>query len=117
MPAIITLQDLVDNGACADQRAEFVRRFGRSVEITVELCMSVAHVFDWNWAAAKLLKTPAWDAYEAATKPARDAYEAAKKTAWDACKAATKPAWAAYEAAKAKAFAEAFIGQNSAGEA
>lgn len=106
MPAIITLQDLVDNGACADQRAEFVRRFGRSVEITVELCMSVAHVFDWNWAAAKLLKTPAWDAYEAA-----------KKTAWDACKAATKPAWAAYEAAKAKAFAEAFIGQNSAGEA
>ena len=60
----ITLLQLRELGACADQCAEFEKRFGKSVEVTEELCLSVADVFNWDWAAEYLLGAPALAEYK-----------------------------------------------------
>lgn len=85
-------------GACAEQRAAFRARFGRAVQVTEDVCVAHASVFDWTWAAEHLLGPDAWAAYKAVEADALAAY-----------KAATADAWAAYEAAQARAFARAYI--------
>ena len=62
----ITLAMLKEKGACAGQVAEFARRFGDSVEVTESVCVSVAPVFGWDWAAAHFLPAAAWAAYSEA---------------------------------------------------
>jgi len=91
----LTLQRLIDLGACADQRELFRETFGDSVDVTPELCVSVADKFDWRWAAEHLLSAPAWAEYERATAPA-----------WAECERVEAPAWAEYERVKALARAE-----------
>jgi hypothetical protein len=68
---IITLDMLKDLCACWDEREKFERHFGESVEITEELCVRYATVFDWSWAADYLLKE------DAAVRWYRAAYYAA----------------------------------------
>lgn len=51
----ITLQQLIDLGACRDQRDEFERRFGASVEITRELCLEHSYAFNWYWVVKHFL--------------------------------------------------------------
>ena len=94
----ITLAMLKKNGACADQAAEFARRFGDGVEVTESDCVSVASVFDWDWAAQHFLTAPARAAYDEATAAAGAAYDEA-----------TAAAWAAYSEARARAFARAAV--------
>ena len=84
----ITLKQLADAKACREQRELFARTFGKSVEVTRELCVSVADKFDFEWAATHLLSAQALAEYK------RD-------------KAA---AWAEYERAKVQAFADAYNG-------
>ena len=48
---VLTLQTLIDYGACEEQVEEFRKRFGENVEVTEKLAASVADEFDWNWAA------------------------------------------------------------------
>jgi hypothetical protein len=64
MPKILTLKQLVKAKACKEQCDEFKRRFGASVEITPELCESVASVFSFYWATEHLLTAPARAKYE-----------------------------------------------------
>ena len=78
----ITLAMLKKNGACADQAAEFARRFGDGVEVTEQVCVSVASVFDWDWAARHFLTAAAEAAYSEATAPARAAYREATARAF-----------------------------------
>jgi len=96
---ILTLAQLKAKGACADQRNEFKRRFGSQVEISVDLCLSVASVFDWTWAAHNFLSPPAGRAYEEATAPARRAYKEACARARRAYEEACAATWRAYEEA------------------
>ena len=78
----ITLAMLKKNGACADQAAEFARRFGDEVEVTEQVCVSVASVFDWEWAAQHFLTAAAWTAYSEARAPAEAAYSEARAAAF-----------------------------------
>ena len=128
----ITYRELKNAGACADQLAEFKRRYGKSIEVTEEACAEVAQVFDWDWAAYHLLTEPARKAYRDAIAPARKAYDdaiaPARKAYDDAIAPAQKayndaiapaqkayndaiaPARKAYDDAIARAFARAYIG-------
>ena len=101
----ITLAMLKKNGACADQAAEFARRFGDGVEATEQVCVSVASVFDWEWAARRFLTAAAGAAYREATAAAGAAYDEATAAAEAAYDEATAAAGAAYSEAKARAFA------------
>ena len=97
----ITLLQLRKLGACADQCAEFKKRFGKSVEITEELCLSVAGVFSWDWAANNLLGAPALAEYGRVTVPA-----------WAEYDRVIAAAWAEYKRVEAQAFARLFHGCN-----
>ena len=56
---ILTLKTLKDKKACVDQYNMFKHKFGQSVDITPELCVANAFVFDWDWAANNLLSASA----------------------------------------------------------
>ena len=112
----ITLAMLKEKCACANQVAEFARRFGDEVEVTEQVCVSVASVFNWDWAARHFLtaaawaayreaKAAAWAAYDEATAAAGAAYDEATAAAGAAYREATAPARAAYSKARARAFA------------
>lgn len=103
MPRTITAALLRKHRAFADQVREFERRFPEGVTFADEddaiaLCVAVADVFDWNWAAKAFLSAPALAAYSEA-----------RATAWAAYGGATAPAWPAYMEAKAAAWAKAFM--------
>ena len=106
MTARITYAQLRASGACRDQLALFKRKFGDSVEVTVQLAESVANEFDWDWVASKLLKAPAWDEYERVTAAAWDEYERVTAAAWAEYYRVTAPAWDEYKRVKAAARAE-----------
>ena len=96
---VLTLATLIDKGACSSQVDLFRSRFGESVEVTAELCASVAAVFDWDWAARNLLSPPAWAEYERVRAPA-----------WAEDERVTAPASAEYERVRATAWAQSYIG-------
>ena len=50
MSRTLTLQTLIDKGACSEQVELFRAKFGESVRVTQRLCVSVADAFDWDWA-------------------------------------------------------------------
>lgn len=76
----LKLQTLIDLGACQPQ-VDLVRaRFGESVDITPELCESVASDFDFEWAAENLLTATAYVKCERV----RDASYAEYEHVWDA---------------------------------
>ena len=93
----ITLKQLIEAKACKSDVEFFKSRFGESVEVTEELCLSVYDKFNWDWASVHFLTAPALDAYKKARAPALDAYQKAMSPAWDAYKKATAPAWDSYE--------------------
>lgn len=51
--------------ACADQRELFNEQFPGGVEVTEDVCVSVADKFDWYWAAGHLLPAPLRADYDA----------------------------------------------------
>jgi hypothetical protein len=103
MTAIITLARLREHDACEDQCVLFEKYFGDTFIVTVDACLAVAGVFDWNWGARHLLRAPARRAYEEATAPARRAYEEATAAARRAFQEATATAWRAIQEAKERA--------------
>ena len=50
----ITLQQLIDRGACPRQVRLFKRCYGESVRVTKRECLAAAHLFEWSWAAINL---------------------------------------------------------------
>ena len=104
----LTLQQLVNAGACPSALDEFRRRFGAEVAVTARTAVAVAGVFDFDWAAYCLLSAPARAARDKAIALARAAYDKATATAWAAYDKATATAWAAYDKAIARAFAHAY---------
>jgi hypothetical protein len=127
MSRTLTLQQLVEHGACASQRSLFAAAFGAAVEVTEALALQHAATFTWGW-AARLLSSAGCASYQRATDLARAEYERATDLAWaeyERAKAlalaeyeratapalaeyerATAPAWAEYERATAPAWAE-----------
>ena len=95
--AKLTLIVLRAKKACRDQLQEFERRFGDSVEITAELCLSVAEVFDWNWAAEHLLGSSACAEYRRIQTAACVEYERIRASALAEYERIQVPALAEYE--------------------
>ena len=110
--AILTLSTLRNANACAGQVRKFKRRFGESVDVTEDLCASVATVFDWTWAVSRLLPPTAWAEYERATESARAEYARVRDAAWAEYARVRDAARAEYERALAVAFARLFCGQS-----
>jgi len=98
----ISAKHLTKLKACNEQVQEFKKLFGDStVEITKELCLKHAQVFNWNWAAMNLLTKDGYEAYLAAGNSAFKAYLAAIESDGKAYLAATNSAFkAAIESAE-----------------
>jgi hypothetical protein len=105
----LKLSQLIAAKACQSQVDKFRARFGESVEVTRELCESVASEFDFDWAAANLLSAPARAEYERVTAPAQADYERVTAPAWAEYARVRAPARAEYERVRAAAFADAYI--------
>jgi cell division septum initiation protein DivIVA len=105
MSRTLTLQQLVEHGACASQRSLFAAAFGAAVEVTEALALQHAATFTWGW-AARLLSSAGCASYQRATDLARAEYERATDLAWAEYERAKALALAEYERATAPALAE-----------
>ena len=106
MSRTLTLQTLIDEHACLSQAELFSNTFGDSVEVTPELCLSVADKFDWDWAARHLLSSVARADYVRATEACADDYDRVTAPAWADYVRATASAQADYNRATAPAWAD-----------
>jgi len=112
----LTLKQLINARACESQRQMFFERFGKSVEVTPELCRANLD-FNYQWAANSLLSRKALEAYRTAIAPAYQAYRTAlafpRETAfaseWRAYFARRASADKEYDTEIASAWAEAYI--------
>ena len=111
--SILTLQTLIDKGACPEQVKKFRRKFGKQVNVTVKLCQSVAKDFDWGWAARNLLPAPIWAEYNRQHAPLYAEYQ--RQHAPIRAEYARQRAliWAEYERQRARLFALAYNGRVS----
>ncbi len=113
MSRTLTLQTLIDKGACYAQVELFRSRFGTSVRVTQRLCVSVAGTFVWNWAARHLLSKPASAEYGRVTAPARAEYERVREPALAEYGRVKAAAWAEYGRVTARTFAKLYNGDKS----
>lgn len=77
MPAIITLKQLKEKGACLKSRIRFKAFFGKSVEITEELARKHSKDFSWHWAANAFLDPDLLEKFRNASDAAWDTFYAA----------------------------------------
>ena len=63
---VVTLQMLLDKGACSSQVELFKKHFPKKGEakVTKALCLKVASIFDFDWAAEALLPAPLLAEYQ-----------------------------------------------------
>ena len=78
----LKLQTLIDMRACREQVDLFRTKFGESVDVTSELCESVASVFDFEWAARNLLPPAAYAERERVMAPAYAEYKRVRAIAF-----------------------------------
>ncbi len=102
----LTIQTLIDKGACSKQVELFHAKFGESVRVTQRLCVSAANQFLWNWAAKYLLSKIAWAKYGRVTAAVWAEYDRVIVAAWAEYERVKAPASAEYHRATAPALAE-----------
>lgn len=73
---ILTLDQLIQQNACARQAKLFWERFENSVIVTEKLAASLADKFDFDWAGANLLSHTASSKYIKASHAALDKHNA-----------------------------------------
>jgi hypothetical protein len=105
---LLYIKQLINAGACREQVEAFRERFGKYVEVTPELCASVAAVFDWWWAARNLLSPAARAEYERVRAAAWAEYERVTAPVLDEYKRVTASARTEYKRARASAFGVAY---------
>ncbi len=105
----LLLSTLVEKGACNEQVTLFKQRFGIEVQVTEELALSMASVFDWNWASYNLLSRPALKEYNKVYDPSRKEYykicDSALKEYYKICDSSRKE----YDKVRAITFANLYI--------
>ena len=102
----LSLKRLVELGACSNQCRIFEERFGKSVRVTPGLCVRVAQVFDWDWAASHLLSKTALAECNLACDSALAEYNRVCNSALAEYNRVCNSAWAEYERAYNSAWAE-----------
>ena len=81
----ITLQQLIDAGACKNQLELFAKLFGNSVEVTEERALLVVDQFDWSWAGRLLSESACAE------------YDRVRALAWAEFNRVCALAWAEYD--------------------
>ena len=109
---IVTLEMLRSKGACREQVETFEELFGSEVEVTVELAVRHAMVFDWGWGRTHLLSDEAQGIYDAAMVHPLRANTQARDKAWAAYTQAGADALRIYNQAPI----EPWLGYNEAME-
>ncbi len=66
----LTVQQLINAGACAPQLERFRFLFGTEVRVTEQTARTFAHTFSWNWAADELLSPRAASAFRSSAHDA-----------------------------------------------
>lgn len=112
--AYLSYTTLADKGACYPGRKDFRSYFGNGVEVTEELCLKYADVFDWTWAGTWLLNGASerefFDIERVAGVKRVDGYRASHMNGTcDGCDEATHE----YEETLARAFARLYTGEFS----
>jgi len=117
----LTLETLRKLGACAVQFQRFALTFGESVDVTPELCVSVADEFDWEWAVRRLLSPDAQAEYKRVRALARAEYEhvcdsahTEYKRVWSLYTRAYDSAWAKYKRVCAETFGRLYASGGAA---
>ena len=79
----LTAKDLIAKDACPKQVALFRKHFPRGGTVTLAKVLSVAEVFNWDWAAGRLLTPSNQAEYQRAIAPAlaEAEYDRARATA------------------------------------
>lgn len=67
---VITLEEVMDSGACEKSVKRFRRTFGEAVEVNEKNAERVAPFFDWDCAADKMLTENQSETYERLIMPA-----------------------------------------------
>ena len=100
----ITRALLYSKGACATQAELFAEMFPDGVEVTEALCAGHASLFEWEWAARRLLPPAGWEEYDRAVAPARADFYRVRDAAWADCGHDVAPARADFDRVRAKTF-------------
>ena len=108
----LKLQTLIDLRACQSQVDLFRTKFGESVDITPELCESVASDFDFEWAALELLKATALAEYRRERDAADAEYQRVMEAAYADYERVSDAAIAEYQRVIAREFARQYIAQG-----
>ena len=95
----ITLQQLRDHNACANQVELFQKYFGSEVELTPEVVQKYASEFDIYWCAQNLLTPELYERYEEAKAIALKPFEEAIAIALKHYEEAIATPWKHYEEA------------------
>ena len=115
MAKVITLGMLIRKKACQNQVDLFKKYFGKSVEITEDICLKYYNEFEFDWLidnmlneerreAYKAIKEPAWEDYKAIQGPANEAYKVIQRSVYEAYKVIHGPAYIAYKAIQEPAY-------------
>lgn len=105
---ILSLQTLIDKGACLSQVELFREKFGESVEVTESLANQVVHEFDFDWAARHLLSTPTYKEYKKLCAPAYEEYKKMRDLVYKEYKTVCGLAYEEYKKVCAIAFAKLY---------
>lgn len=118
---VLTWRDLYAAGACRSELELFEQHFGGEVDVTPALCLSVADLFPWNWAARSLLTIPTWHEYVRLTQRARGRFDrlvdplrllyAANSLTWQQFDLARGPATSEYNRTAAPIFGRLYCEQ------
>jgi hypothetical protein len=94
---ILTLQQLIDAKACDQHTEKFKNLFGEEVKITTTLCIKMAYVFDFDFAADKFLNKKERDKYYRIVNSMLDVYVHKRTILWDRYKYLDKKMVKEYE--------------------
>ncbi|HUN92629.1 MAG TPA: hypothetical protein VMU33_11265 [Burkholderiaceae bacterium] len=119
--AKITLQQLTQAGACADQVSAFRHVFGDAAEVTMDNAWRAHGHFDWSAAAAKFLDLEHLLDFEDRVEEARHAFVVGRRALRAAYQAggsaatfdaAMQPLYDARDKVYAVAFTECYLAQH-----
>jgi hypothetical protein len=99
---IITHEQLKALGACADQRAMFVERFGESVDVTMANVDACAQGFDVTWLAQHVLPARLLAEYERQNAALWAEYERQRAPLWAEYERQHAALWAAHKRQQAR---------------
>ena len=104
MANVITLDMLIEKNACQEQANLFKKYYGKSVEITEDICLKYSNKFEFDWLVDNILSGDQREAYMTIQVPAYKAYNAIETAAGEAYQAIRVPAAEAYVAIRGPAY-------------